>query len=75
MVHHKINREPVNSDFCRAIGYDPTRLLLDIEFEDGRVYRYADVPLEIYEDLLRAADKHEYFECCIEEQYAFTEMS
>jgi hypothetical protein len=40
MVHHKIEREPVNSDFCRAVGYDPARLLLDIEFDDGHINRY-----------------------------------
>jgi hypothetical protein len=69
-----MKRQPVTSDFCRAVAYDPARLLLEIEFSDGRVYRYADVPLEIYEDLLHSEDKRDYFECCIQEQYAFTEM-
>ncbi len=43
-----------------AIGYDPTIRELEIAFSSGRIYRYTDVPLDVYEGLLAAESKGQY---------------
>jgi hypothetical protein len=37
-----------------AAGYDGARHLLEVEFENGRIYQYEGVPMEVYHDLLEA---------------------
>ena len=47
-----MQRQPVESEAVHSIGYDKT--ILEIEFRDGRVYRYFPVPEAIYRDLMNA---------------------
>lgn len=49
-----MEREPVVSSLIRTIGYDAELSLLEIEFLNGRVYQYAPVPEELYQDLISA---------------------
>ena len=49
-----MRRDPYNSSTIFSAGYDPTRVL-EIEFRNHRLYRYLDVPPEVYAGL-RAAD-------------------
>ena len=36
------------------MGYDPVRQLLDVEYPKGTVYRYFEVPKEVYSQVLNA---------------------
>jgi hypothetical protein len=57
----KIRRHPIDSSVIATIGYDPLAKLLDIEFkDDGKVYRYFDVPLSEYEAFMEAPSKGTY---------------
>jgi hypothetical protein len=56
-----MRREPVTSEAMRSVGYDPRRRMLEIEFADGDVYRYLDVPPELHLDLMRADSHGEFF--------------
>lgn len=47
-------RKPVNSSSVRSVGYDETAHVLDLEFQNGRVYRYRHVPAAVYRLLLLA---------------------
>jgi lysyl-tRNA synthetase class 2 len=49
------------SSALRTIAYDHRRHLLQLEFPDRTVYRYFDVPVDLYEGLLRAPSKGSYF--------------
>jgi hypothetical protein len=42
---------PVHSAMAAQIGYDLEREILQIEFNNGSVYRYAEVEPEVWEDL------------------------
>jgi hypothetical protein len=44
----------INSAAARAFGYDYDAETLDVEFTGGRVYRYFEVPNEVYERLMTA---------------------
>jgi len=52
-----MNRELVSSSNITSIGYDDDSETLEIEFHNGGVYQYFDVPRSVYEDLM-AAESH-----------------
>lgn len=56
-----MHREPVDSEALRSVGYDPDRRVLEIEFGSGTVYRYFDVPEDIYVDLMKSRSHGEFF--------------
>jgi hypothetical protein len=49
-----LKKIPVESDAVRSIGYDPTVPVLQVEFENGAIYHYMDVPEPEYQALLQA---------------------
>ncbi len=53
-------RESVDSSNLVSVGYDPQTHILEIEFKKGTVYEYANVPLDIYTDLMSAVSKGSY---------------
>jgi hypothetical protein len=55
-----VERVAVQSSSVRSIGYDPTRFELEIEFHNGRAYRYERVPVAAYRLLLRAPSIGEF---------------
>jgi hypothetical protein len=52
---------PVYSTLLVAMSYQAEAALLCLEFRDGALYCYRDVPHEIYEGLLTAPSKGVYF--------------
>lgn len=56
-----MNREPVSSSNIRAIGYDPNTQVLEVEFTNGSVYQYANVPNELHEALMSAGSHGSFF--------------
>jgi hypothetical protein len=59
----------VDSSMIAAVSYDAPRCALEIEFRSGRVYRYVDVPREVFRALLSARSKGEFFQANIEASY------
>jgi hypothetical protein len=45
---------PVQSSSIRRVGYEEDRRILYVQFIDGDLYEYVDVPLEDVIDLLHA---------------------
>ena len=71
-----MKREPVESTAIKSIGYNEDKKLLEVEIlETGRIYKYFDVPLEEYLDLLDAKSLGEYYNRVIKEKYAYREMA
>jgi hypothetical protein len=60
---HSTSRNPVavESSLLAHVSYDEPRAILTLEFRDGTVYQYTDVPLQIFQDLLQADSKGAYF--------------
>jgi len=56
-----IIRFHVVSSNLKSVGYDISSHTLEIEFLNGAVYRYFDVPYEIYSGLLEAESHGSYF--------------
>lgn len=45
---------PVQSSNVVAIGYDPASRTARVRFRNGATYRYADVPPELHESIMKA---------------------
>ena len=62
---NEITRQPVQSSVLAAAGYDAKRRRLEIEFHSGAIYRYLEVPQEIFRRLLAAESKGQFFGAAI----------
>lgn len=56
----EMKRIPVQSNNLASVGYDKTTSTLEVEFTNGNVYQYLDVPIHAYEGLMVAASKGRY---------------
>ena len=52
-------REPISSSNIKSIGYELGTL--EIEFSQGLVYQYYQVPEEVYENLFKCESIGKYF--------------
>lgn len=64
-----MNRTPVSSSNLASIGYDAESLVLEVEFNNGRVYQYFDVPQGTYDELMSASSKGSYMNNVIKKQF------
>jgi len=64
-----IPREEVQSSAIAKVGYSKRRHILEIEFVNGAVYRYFDVPASMYRDLVSAESKARFYDSNIRKHY------
>ena len=69
-----MQREPVESSMLRSAGYDPERSILELEFNNGRIYRYFGVPPEIFDELMTAESKGRYFLDQVDDLYPYLQV-
>jgi hypothetical protein len=60
---------PVESSNIKAIGYDPDKQRLVVEFLSGKRYAYADVPPAVYTGFLEARSMGIFFSRNVRGQY------
>jgi hypothetical protein len=65
----RISRQPVRSSAIAKIGYSKRRHILEIEFVNGAVYRYLDVPPSVYRDLMSSESKARFYDSNIRRHY------
>jgi hypothetical protein len=64
----------VQSSMMTFVKYDDDANDLDITFTSGKTYRYLKVPAEVYEWLLDAESKGEFFNNNIKDEFNFVEV-
>jgi KTSC domain len=64
-----IRREPIVSRALAAAGYSKRLHILEIEFCNGAIYRYLDVPGDVYRDFLSADSKTQFYDWNIKGHY------
>lgn len=57
-----MNRVPVTSSNLASVGYDHLSQVLEVEFHNGGVYEYLDVPAAVHEGLMGAESHGRYFD-------------
>ena len=66
-----MDRQLVQSNNLRSIGYDQNTNTLEIEFHSGGIYQYFNVPESIYLAPMKAVSKGSYFHHYIKEHYRY----
>jgi KTSC domain len=64
-----IPRQRVDSSAIAKVGYSKRRHVLEIEFVNGAIYRYLDVPSSVYRDLISAESKARFYDFNIKGKY------
>jgi len=74
LILSELGRTRVRSSNLQSVGYNPFTGRLEIQFRNGRIYEYFDVPMRIYEGLVRAASHGTFFHLFIRSAYAFRRL-
>jgi uncharacterized protein len=69
-----MKRQAVTSSNIGAIGYDVNSQTLEIEFLNGGVYQYFDVPEHVYDDLMGASSQGQYLAQSIKGHYRYSKV-
>ncbi len=69
-----MKRTPVSSTNLASVGYDGASRVLEIQFRNGRVYEYYDVPREVYEGVIGAPSPGEFFTSRIRGRFRFRQL-
>jgi len=67
--HLAHSRQRIESTAIAAIGYSKRRHILEIEFVNGAIYRYLDVPPAVHRDLMSAESKARFYDSNIRRHY------
>lgn len=64
-----------SSSFIKKVhNYNPATQTFEIEFSNGSIYKYQDVPADLYQGLVTAPSQGQYFNEHIKEKYAFDQV-
>jgi hypothetical protein len=66
-----IQRLQVKSSNLLSVGYDSARQLLEIEFRNGTVHQYSQVPENVFRGLIDASSKGRYHHSRIRNKYQY----
>lgn len=64
-----MEREMVTSSTVLSIGHEPTNSTLEVEFKNGGVYQYYNVPEMIYQQLMASDSKGKFLHAYIKPAY------
>lgn len=69
-----MDRQPVVSSNIKSIGYDHISRTLEIEFRDGGLYKYFEVPEIVFDGLMSASSHGSYFHRYIKDKYRWAKI-
>lgn len=69
-----MDRIPVDSSNIASIGYDAEDKTLEVEFNDGPIYRYYDVPSSVHEGLMSASSHGSYLHEHVKGVYRYEQI-
>jgi len=67
-------RQNVDSSNIRSIGYNREHSSLEIEFSNGDIYQYNNVPEEIYVAIMASRSKGEAVHRLLRGKYSYAKM-
>jgi hypothetical protein len=67
-------REVVESSSLKSIGYDRRTQTVEVEFANGSVYRYEDVPLALWTEFRHSASKGKFLQEKIRDRFPTTRV-
>lgn len=67
-------RTPVISSNLQSVGYDSSSKVLEVEFTNGSVYQYSNVPKLIYVGLMNATSHGKFFHAYVKNTYPHSQV-
>lgn len=69
-----MEREYVNSSMITSFGFDSSSSTLEVEFKNGAVWQYFDVPESVYYEMKSASSCGKFWHANIKGQYAESQV-
>jgi len=69
-----MNRQSVTSSNIESIGYSKEESILEVEFHDGSIYQYIEVPEYVYEGLMSASSHGTYLNDHVKHVYNYRKI-
>jgi hypothetical protein len=69
-----VPRERVASSTISAIGYDEASETLEVEFLNGSIYQYYNVPAALFEQFRTAPSKGQFLNTMIRNAYPYSRV-
>lgn len=67
-----MNFQSVTSSTIERVGYDPQSMTMAVEFKNGTVYEYYNVPETIFAELLVAGSPGQYLSQHVKRSYRYS---
>ena len=67
-------RDHVASSNIASIGYDPSSETLEIEFTNGAIYQYFNMPSGLHEQLMAAPSKGQFLNLYVRNAYPYSRV-
>lgn len=67
-----MERVSVSSSNIASVGHDDSSQTLEVEFLDGAIYEYYEVPENVFQELVAASSVGRYFAQQIKNVYSFS---
>ena len=64
----------VGSSNISSIGYDPSRDTLEVEFLNGSIYQYFNVPENMYKQLMATPSKGRFLHAYVKNAYPYSRV-
>jgi len=64
-----MKRISVKSSFFHSVGFNKKSQILEIEFSNGGLYEYSEIPKKIHEGLMAASSLGKYYNQYIKGQF------
>lgn len=68
-------RVQVESSNLESIGYNRKTKILEVEFKNGGLYNYFEVPIEVYVDLMTAGSHGKFFCAHIRNEFDYENVT
>jgi hypothetical protein len=69
-----MKREPISSSTIAELGYDETSQVLEIMFNNGRLYQYFEIPRAVFEEFRNSGSVGQYFNSQVRDRYRYARL-
>ena len=69
-----MEKQSVSSANLQSIGYDSREQTLEVEFSNGSIYQYYNVPDSLHDQIMQAPSKGQFLNACIKNHYPYSRV-
>ena len=71
---NSMERSAIASSNIASVGYDETTQTLEIEFLNGSIYQYYNLPINMHEQLMQAQSKGKFLNIYIKNAFPYSRV-